>query len=217
MSRREYDLTGKKFGRLTAQQKIGLNKHKNVLWECKCDCGNITITTAHQLVSGLCKSCGCLQREKAANIGERSKVHGDSGTHLYGIWAGMKRRCYNPKTIHYKDYGGRGIQVCTEWHDYSNFKEWAINNGYEDGKRLSIERINVNGNYEPSNCCWLPLKHQARNTRCSRHIVYRGKSYSLSEVAEITGISMRTIQGRYDRGWSPEQIVETPLMKNQYE
>lgn len=218
MSKVKYriDVTGQKFNRLTALRKAYVNERNQNVWECRCDCGNITFVPTQSLVTGNTKSCGCLQKAKAARIGDRSRTHGDFGTPLYRIWAAMKRRCLNPNTKYYKDYGGRGIKVCSEWLEYSNFKEWSLSHGYEDNKRLSVERIDVNGNYEPSNCCWIPLKNQGRNTRRSRHIIYKGKSYALSEVAEITGISMRTIQGRYDRGWSPEQIFETPLRKNQY-
>lgn len=216
-SKYNVDITGQRFNRLVALRKIGTNAQKQDVWRCQCDCGKETDVSSRSLITGHTKSCGCLQREKAARIGDRSRTHGDFGTPLYGIWGAMKRRCLNPNTKYYKDYGGRGINVCDEWLEYSNFKEWSLSHGYEDNKRLSIERIDVNGNYEPSNCCWIPLKHQARNTRRSRHVTYKGSPYALSEVAEITGISMRTIQGRYDRGWSPEQIFETPLRKNQYE
>lgn len=216
-SKYNVDIVGQRFSRLVALEKIGTDAQKHDVWRCRCDCGKETNVSSRSLITGHTKSCGCLQREKAARIGDRSRTHGDVGTPLYGIWAAMKRRCYNKNVIHYDAYGGRGIHVCDEWQKYEPFKQWAIENGYKDGARLSIERKDVNGNYEPSNCCWIPLRKQGKNTRRTRHVEYKGKLYALSDIAEITGLSMRTIQGRYERGWSPERIFETPLMKNQYE
>ena len=146
------NLVGERFGRWTVlepAQSKGYVKY----WKCQCDCGTIRNVRQMSLRSGKSTSCGCYHREEAKSIGKRSLKHGDFGTHLYGIWNAMKNRCYNSHTKYFSDYGGRGIAVCDEWHNYVGFKEWAISAGYSDG--LSLERIDVNGNYEPNNCKWI--------------------------------------------------------------
>lgn len=207
------ELTGKQFGRWTVLQfshSQGYIKY----WLCKCECGTVKPVRQMSLTSGRSTSCGCYHREEAKSIGDRSRKHGDFGTKLYGVWAGMKRRCNNKNTKFYEDYGGRGIKVCDEWQEYINFKQWAISTGYHDG--LSIERKNVNGNYCPENCIWIPLSEQNLNKRNTIRINYAGKLYTIKEISEITGLKERTISGRYERGWTPEQIFTTPLKKNQY-
>ncbi|MBR4420014.1 MAG: hypothetical protein IKT32_03965, partial [Clostridia bacterium] len=132
------DLTGQKFGRLTAIERIESYKQRS-RWLCLCECGNTNTVLASHLRSGAVRSCGCLSKDVAADrgikskIGERTRKHGDFGTRLYGIWAAMKRRCYNSHTRYFADYGGRGIAVCEEWHDYINFKQWALSTGYTEG------------------------------------------------------------------------------------
>lgn len=205
------DLTGKKFGRWTVLQ-FSHSKNKIRYWLCECECGTVRPVRQLSLTSGRSKSCGCYHREEAKSIGQRSLKHGDVGTKLYGVWNGMKTRCQNPNSKYYSDYGGRGVKVCDEWQNYIGFKQWAISSGYRE--KLSIERIDVNGDYCPNNCIWIPLSEQNYNKRNTRHINYNGKSYTIKEVAEITGLKPRTIAGRYERGWTPEQIFSTPLKKN---
>lgn len=207
------ELTGRKFGRLTV---LGFSHSEKYIkyWTCRCECGTIKSIRQQSLLSGNTTSCGCYQKERSKSIGERSLKHGDFGTKLYGIWNGMKTRCYNKNHKYYADYGGRGIKVCDEWKDYIGFKQWAIPAGYHEG--LSIERIDVDGDYCPENCKWIPLSEQNRNKRNTIHIKYEGKLYTMKEIAKITGLKERTIKGRYERGWSPEKIFNTPLKKNQY-
>ena len=197
------------------------DKHTSA-WLCRCDCGNEKVVSLIHLRNGSTRSCGCLARElssergRNSNIGERSKKHGDFGTKLYGVWAGMKRRCNNPNTKYYADYGGRGIKVWEPWNaDYSAFKKWAIGNGYEDG--LSIERINVDDDYHPENCKWIPLSEQNANKRISIRIEYKNKVYSLKELSRLTGIKERTLRARYEKGLSIDEIVSPTLKKNQYD
>lgn len=212
------DITGQRFGRLTAISKVGSSRG-NSLWLCKCDCGNEKVVRLPNLKNGT-KSCGCLNIEKApergrkSKLGERSTKHGDFGTRLYGVWAGMKRRCLNPNTRYYSEYGGRGITVCDEWMEYSKFKDWAMQSGYQEG--LTIDRQNVNGNYEPSNCRWATIQEQQRNRRNNIRLEYQGKVYSVVEIAELTGLKERTIRGRIERGWDTERIITTGQKKNQY-
>ncbi len=191
-----------------------------IRWLCQCECGNFKEVYATHLRSGNTRSCGCLAREIAVkmghqrDIGKRSFKHGDFGTKLYGIWAGMKRRCYNRNTKYYADYGGRGIKVCEEWKEYINFKQWAVSAGYKEG--LTIERINVDFDYSPDNCKWISIHEQNLNKRNSVRIEYQGKIYSIKEIAAITGLKERTIKGRYERGWTTEKLFDPTKHKSQY-
>lgn len=158
------DLTGKKFGRLTVIKRCGSNKNRRALWLCQCDCGNTKIILGNSLLSKSTLSCGCYNKEHSKNIHTK---HSLSYTKLYKVWGGMKTRCYNPNFMYYCNYGGRGIAICKEWKDdFSNFYKWAISNGYREG--LTIDRINNDGNYEPSNCRWITRAEQNRNQRKTR-------------------------------------------------
>lgn len=156
-------MVGIRFGRLTVISyggKIGTN----AAWICKCDCGNITKPIyGSSLRCGRTKSCGCIHRE---GLIHRNTTHGKYSSKLYGVWNCMKQRCNNPKNNRFHDYGGRGITVCNEWKDdFQAFHDWAMSNGYAEG--LSIDRIDVNGNYEPSNCRWVTMLEQRHNRRDS--------------------------------------------------
>ena len=167
------DLQGIRFGKLLVLSESGRGKDRHILWKCQCDCGNETVVSSHQLISGKTKSCGCYQREQTS----RAKLkHGACGNHdnidrLYKVWVSMRERCFTPSCKDYKDYGGRGISICQAWDDFSTFKTWAIENGYsytaEFGK-CTIDRIDVNGNYCPENCRWVGMDVQQRNKRNSK-------------------------------------------------
>ena len=137
------------------------------------------------------------------------KTHGGSKTRLYKAWNSMIARCETTSQTSFKDYGGRGIRVCDEWHDFEVFREWAVSNGYEDG--LSLDRKNNNGNYEPQNCRWITKKEQANNRRSSRYITLRGVTHTLAEWAEITGINPTTIAWRIRHDWSDDDILDKPV------
>ncbi len=202
---RVIDITGQKFGRLTVLYRINRPAHiksKNAWYRCLCDCGNYKDVCSKHLRSGAVKSCGCYNVEHATK-------HGLSRTRLYRIWALMKDRCTNVNCPTYSCYGGRGITFCDEWKSFENFHDWAINNGYKD--LLTIDRIDVNGNYEPSNCRWSTMKEQGRNRRNNRNITINGKTMCLSEWCEIYGIDFYTVMSRLKRGWDYEKAITTPI------
>ena len=142
----------------------------------------------------------------APNGNKNHLKHGKRNTRLYTIWRSMRQRCYNPKTNRYKNYGGRGITVCEEWNNsFTAFHEWATANGYEDN--LTLERKDVNGNYEPSNCRWATYKEQANNMSNSVHLTYNGETHTMAEWADITGIKKATIWERLKKGWSIDDAL----------
>ncbi len=160
------DIAGQKFGRLTAIRRVGHRDGYGYLWLCRCDCGNETTVPVKMLRSGNTKSCGCLRKDKISSV---SKKHGESHkSRLYHVWVGMRQRCNDKNHKSYCNYGGRGITVCKEWDQFSSFMQWALKNGYREDAEYgdcTIDRINVNGNYEPSNCRWVNAAVQSLNKR----------------------------------------------------
>jgi len=203
---RYIDLTGQKFGMLTAKKYIGNDKNSHALWMFVCDCGNEHITLAQSAKLGLTSSCGCYKRKQ--NI-KRATKHGMVGTRLYGLWKSMKTRCYIKSHKGYKEYGGRGIKVCEEWHNFKNFYKWASLNGYKDN--LSIDRIDNNKGYEPSNCRWITLKQQQYNKRNNHYLTFCGITKTLTEWANEYNLQPKTIESRLKRGWQTEKAITTPV------
>ena len=198
---------GDRYGMLTIIREVEPYYYKGKLtsrkFECRCDCGNTTITTLNRLRQGRVKSCGCL-------IGKSSKNNGQTNTRLYRIWTSIKQRCYYPKVISYKRYGGRGIIVCDEWlKNFDSFYIWAINNGYSDG--LTIDRIDYNGIYEPSNCRWVDYITQGNNRSTNVLMYYNGEEHTIAEWSRILNISQQVIYNRKKHGWKTDKILSTPV------
>ena len=184
---------GERYGRLTIIREVepAGSSHKRVRrFLCRCDCGNEIICRLPNLKSGTTKSCGCYRKFVSSN---RRDCHHLQNTRIYRIWCGMKRRCYNKHNEHFDRYGGRGIIVCDEWKtDFMNFYDWAMSNGYDD--KLSIDRINNEGNYEPSNCRWANQKQQIVNSTAAIKCSLGGNIVSLSDIADILGVSFKRIR-----------------------
>ena len=204
------DLTGQRFGRLTVIERVENDNDGHARWLCRCECGNTTIVAGKALRRGVTRSCGCLHDEVAAkHATSLNKTHGQRNSRLSRIWRGMKSRCQNPNYPCYSDYGGRGITVCDEWQQFEPFYKWAMANGYRD--ELSIDRIDVEGNYEPSNCRWVNAKTQANNKRNNHFVVFEGRKITLTQWAEETEIPKDTLRYRLRLGWSVEKALTTPV------
>lgn len=199
------DLTGQKFGRLTVIRHIYVQKRPYSRWLCKCDCGNEVIVLTADLNRGHSRSCGCATRERLI---ERNTVHGCSKESLYNVWKDMRQRCCNKNSTYYNRYGGRGIKICEEWNDYKKFREWALNNGYAEN--LTLDRIDVNGDYCPENCRWADWEMQQNNRTSNHRITVNGETHTIAEWARINGINPGTIMSRIGYGWSEEDAVTEP-------
>ena len=199
------DLTGQRFGRLVVLERAeNIIQHRTV-YKCLCDCGNEVIVRSDSLTSGRTQSCGCLQKEKVT-------IHGETNTPLYNVWYDMRRRCNYENDINYENYGGRGITVCDDWNNnYIPFRDWALENGYEQG--LSIDRIDNNLGYYPDNCQWTTMKVQCNNRRSNVIYSMNGETHTLSEWCDIVNLPYKTVIARInDRGWSFEQAITTPIL-----
>jgi len=166
-------MTGKIFNRWTVLSFSHINKQRDAFWNCKCICGNVKKVSGKSLRKDISKSCGCLRKEKT---GDMRRTHGLSKTSEYGIYTAMLQRCYNPNANAYADYGGRGIYVCKEWK--GSFETFLVDMGLKPSSKHSLDRINVNGNYEPSNCRWATIQEQADNRRKAGNI----SIFSLEEL-----------------------------------
>lgn len=205
------DLTNQVFGRLTVIGFYGRNKYHHAIWLCRCVCGNEKCVNASSLSTGKTRSCGCLNDEQRHKIGKKANrtTHGLHGTRIYRIWKQMKTRCYNHNTDDYMSYGKRGIKVCDEWkNSFSNFYEWALKSGYDD--TMSIDRIDVNGDYRPDNCRWSTMKVQQNNKRSNHFITIDGETKTAAQWIEETGISHSTFYQRLRNGKSGQDLISKP-------
>lgn len=206
-------MIGRRFGKLTVVARDtdyrspsgGIHKR----YICKCDCGNYITVMSDNLKRT--QSCGCVKKLSTAKVGKANLKHGGtsgSRERLYNIWSGMKSRCYNEKdTEHYKRYGARGVSICDEWRNsYEAFRDWALSNGYHDD--LSIDRIDVNGNYEPSNCRWATNKEQQNNLRTNRVVTINGENYTVAQLANKYSAPYRKLLYQLNKGCNAEELVK---------
>lgn len=211
------NLIGERFGFLTVvslaqhhRQKCGKSV---VMYNCICDCGNKIVVRMSSLTSRkkqTCKSCS-YKKLRLANT-----KHGQSNTRLYGVWEGIKQRCYNSKSCHYYNYGARGITVCDEWkNDFGKFSEWSFANGYNPNAKYSectLDRIDGSLGYSPSNCRWVSASVQANNKRTCVYYNFNGETHSLKEWSRIKFINYSTLRRRIKLGWTIEKSLTTPTM-----
>lgn len=185
---------GARFGMLVVVSATTPSKRRSRS-VCRCDCGNVVVKVNHDLKNGT-RSCGCLSHTTKLVHGGCARRHRER---LFNIWSGMKSRCYNPNSKIFKHYGGRGIRICEEWlNDYAAFRGWALSHGYDKGK--SIDRINNDGNYEPSNCRWATAKEQCLNRRSSVRIEIDGNSKTILEWCSIFGTPENLARSRIGEG-----------------
>lgn len=197
---------GDKYNRLTI---LDMYKEKSkTVFKCKCDCGKIVDNIQpFSLISGNTKSCGCYNKElrMKRNL-KHNDAHRENKTRLYKIWIDMRKRCNNPNTKSAKNYYFKNIKVCEAWNDYNIFKEWALNNGYNDD--LTIERIDNSLGYNPENCKWILKSEQSKNRTTNHYISYNGETHTLTEWCKIKNISRTTLYKKLKKGITVEQIFE---------
>jgi hypothetical protein len=203
---KKIDLVGRKFGRLEVVSRAGSDKRGEVLWKCKCDCGNECKVLGSNLRSGHTKSCGCYNNERRKEIHITHKM---SDRPIYGVWAHMIQRCTNPKATFYYRYGGRGIKVCEEWLKFDNFYK-DMGDCPENG---TIDRIDNDGDYEPENCRWSSQKINARNKSNNVNITYNGKTQCIAAWEEELGFKHGTLWNRlYTFKWPIERAMTEPVI-----
>lgn len=200
------DISGEKYNRWTVLS-LDRIENKKAYWLCKCDCGVEKVVSSASLRNNTSKSCGCILNENRSR-----SAKGLSKTRINNIYHNMKTRCNNKKSRRYKNYGGRGIKVCDEWNNnFLAFYNWSINNGYKDN--LTIDRIDVNGDYEPSNCRWVTLKEQFYNKTDNVFYEINGEKKCLAELCKDYNMPYQTVRKRLERGKSIEESLNTPINK----
>lgn len=199
------DLTGQRFGLWTVIKQDGNTNGGAALWLCACDCGASRSVVGRDLRVGKSTNCGC---EGARRLGSLRRSHGASKSRLHNIWKNMRKRCMNPNDPGFPNYGGRGISICDEWSEFSVFQEWALNAGYKE--TLSIERLDVNAGYGPSNCIWATAQMQSEN----RRFIARAPNGQLwVHIARANGISNAAYRSRLNDGWDHHQAATWPMGK----
>lgn len=194
------DLTGKQFGLWSVIWQAGNSPRGAALWFCRCACGAHGTPSGGDLRAGKTKSCGC-----AIDYGRSLRTHGGSGTRLHRIWKAMKTRCGNPHSRSFKYYGALGISVCDEWASFDRFRAWALANGYKDA--LTIERVNNDLGYSPSNCIWATAQQQSVNRR---FVLRNANGEAWSQIAKRNGIPVTLMHGRIHEGWPIEKAATLP-------
>lgn len=194
------NLIGQTFGNLTVISRVKNSKSGKARWKCLCSCGNISIVTSTDLVSGHTRSCGCKRYES------HNATHGMTKTDLHNKWCQMRQRCGNPQCKAYQHYGAEGVSVCDEWNSFANFRNWSLANGYREG--LSLDRINNEKGYSPDNCRWITWEEQSGNRRNNLNFTYRGKTQNLRAWCSELGLNYAVIRQRIRRdGYTFEQAI----------
>lgn len=201
------DLSGQRFGKLIAISETSLRANSGaVIWSCVCECGNSKNVTSTGLKNGSTQSCGCLFLQVAAEKGRAKFIHGMTNTSTYRSWCGAKSRCTNPKNAKFHAYGGRGISICKRWAD--SFEAFLEDMGPTPAKGMSLERLDVNGNYEPGNCCWATQREQQNNRRNNVIISLNGESLTMAEYCRKHSLNSDKVHQRLKRGYSVERAVQ---------
>ena len=208
------DLTGRRFGGWVVLHRAGVNSAGSATWMCLCDCGSRRVVRGARLTNGSSLSCGCLKsqlnKEKSAHGGQATDGRGRV-TPEYNSWQKMIQRCANPEDPSYPNYGGRGIRVCDRWQ--SSFVAFLSDMGRRPSARMTLERKDTNGNYEPDNCCWATRREQNINQRRSIYLTLGGERLHLTEWAERLGVQPKTLRARLRSGWCDERVLTTPVDK----
>jgi hypothetical protein len=208
------DLSGRRFGRLIALDPVKIGP-KKIKWRCRCDCGGTALVIGPKLKTGNTSSCGCFQEESR----KRKRTHdltvrGELPPE-YESWCKIKARCHNPKSDRYRFYGGRGITMCERWRN--SFPEFLADLGPRPGPGYTVERLDNNGHYEPSNCCWATKKTQANNRRSNKRVQWQVQDLTLAEWSDELGIPAAVLSARLRHGWSVERaFTETVRVRNKH-
>ena len=197
------DLVGKRFGKLTVIEKLKANSHGEMTWLCVCDCGNTKVTTSNKLTHGYTIQC---KRCKHYVAGEHIKRHGLTSSKLWNTYYGMKYRCNDPKCPLFYRYGGRGIKMCEEWEkSFVAFANWAQANGFDD--KLTLDRVDNDGNYCPENCRWATVTEQANNRSTNRMVTVNGVSDTLANWVRKTNATYGYVRDKLDAGADPNTVI----------
>lgn len=197
------NLKGLQFGRWRVISYAGSDGNGNAKWLCECECGSQKDVLRHSLLSGRSTSCGCFNKEVLSSM----KTHGMSKTPIYKLWHSMKTRCTDPKSHRFSRYGARGIKLCKRWMKFDNF--YADMGEMPPGK--SIDRIDNDGDYEPSNCRWADSRTQSRNKLSNKIVTINDEKVCISDAAKMFEINFSTVRGRLRRGWSTADALQTPI------
>lgn len=204
------DLSGRQFGRLTVESLVPRSEWRNgcACWECVCKCGTRRIVRSNSLINGNTTSCGCYHREQ---LSQRATTHGGLKIPGYFSWAKAKRRCTTPTNPDYPNYGGRGIKMCDRW--LNDFAAFLADMGPRPSSAHTLDRIDVNRDYEPGNCRWAVSAVQSRNTRRNVRVIYDGKLMCLTDAATLAGLCVGTVEWRRRSGW-PESKWFVPSTRS---
>jgi len=205
------NIIGQKFNKLTVISRAPDKQKWKPIYNCLCDCGNKVIVYNYNLKNNHTTSCGCHQKRVAS---KKNRTHYLTGSTEYRTWANMKNRCYNTRSKRFNDWGGRGIKVCDRWID--SFENFLEDMGKKPTPQHSIDRIDNNGNYTPSNCKWSTTIEQSNNKNNNVVLEYKGRKLTISEWSRVTKITDKVLYSRISKGWNVEKTLTTPIKKYNY-